>query len=272
MYVKTERTFQGESSMPIDKIREFKEKLHDDFVLGLFSKTSDPGFIEIMGYGGFDFVIIDLEHGPNSVQSTQNLIRAAEIGGVLPIVRVKEDNSSVAGEVLDIGASGVQVPQVNNERRAREVVRRVKFAPPGMRGVCRFVRAARYSSMDRFVYFQEANETLVVVQLEGAEGLSNLESIMEVEGIDVVFIGPYDLSQSLGFPGEIEHPEVENKMKEIVRKSLQRNIAVGTFVDTPENAVKWREAGVRYIAYSVDVGIFHDACKDLVQKLRAPRQ
>ncbi len=122
--------------MPSNIIRMFKRKLHDDFVLGLFSKTSDPGFIEIMGYGGFDFVIIDLEHGPNSVQSAQNLIRAAEIGGVLPIVRVKEGNSSVAGEVLDIGASGIQVPQVNDEEGAREVVRRVKFSPLGMRGVC----------------------------------------------------------------------------------------------------------------------------------------
>jgi len=83
-------------------------------MLGLFSKASDPKFIEIMGYGGFDFVIIDLEHGLNSVQSAQNPIRAAEIGGVLPIVRVKEDNLSVAGEVLGIGASGIQVPQVND--------------------------------------------------------------------------------------------------------------------------------------------------------------
>lgn len=158
---------------------------------------------------------------------------------------------------------------MNDEEGAREVVRRVKFAPLGMRGVCRFVRAARYSSMDRFAYFREANETLVVVQLEGVRGLSNLENIVKVEGIDVVFVGPYDLSQSLGVPGEIEHPEVEKKMKEIARKSLQRNIAVGTFVDTLENAMKWREAGVRYIAYSVDVGIFQDACRDLVQKLRA---
>jgi len=253
--------------MSEEKTREFKKKLHRDFVLGLFSKTSDPGFIEVMGYAGFDFVIIDLEHGPNSVQSTQNLVRAAEIGGVLPIVRVKEDNWSVAGEVLDIGACGVQVPQVNGEKQALDVVQRVKFSPLGMRGVCRFVRAARYSSMDRFEYFREANENLVVAQIEGAEGLANLERIVKVEGIDVLFIGPYDLSQSLGVPGQIEHPEVENKMKEIVRTSLQRNIAVGTFVDTLENAVKWREAGVRYIAYSVDVGIFHDACKDLVKTL-----
>lgn len=86
--------------MPSNIIKMFKRKLHDDFVLGLFSKTSDPGFIEIMGYGGFDFVIIDLEHGPNSVQSAQNLILAAEIGGVLPIVRVKEGNSSVAKDLL----------------------------------------------------------------------------------------------------------------------------------------------------------------------------
>jgi 4-hydroxy-2-oxoheptanedioate aldolase len=249
-------------------IRDFKKKLRDDFVVGIFSKTSDPGFIEAMGYGGFDFVIIDLEHGPNSVQTVQDLLRAAQIGRIFPLVRVKEDCPSVIGEVLDIGAGGIQVPQVSNAETAKEVITLARFSPEGKRGVCGFVRAANYSSMDRFRYFKEANETVIVLQLEGQEAIENIDRILEVEGIDIVFIGPYDLSQSLGVIGEIDHPSVEEKMREIVDKSLQRGVAVGTFVDTFENADKWRNAGIKYIAYSVDMGIFYEKCSEIVKRIR----
>ena len=161
--------------MNIGMIRGFKQKLKDDFVTGIFSKTSDPAFIEIMGRGGFDFVIIDLEHGPNNVRTVQNLLRAAEVTGIFPIVRVKEDNASLIGEVLDIGACGIQVPHVNNAVLAKEVIKLSRFAPLGMRGVCRFVRAADYSSVDRFRYFNEANEAIVVLQIEGLEGIENID-------------------------------------------------------------------------------------------------
>lgn len=108
---------------------------------------------------------------------------------------------SVISEVLDIGTGGIQVPQIVNALDAQKVIKQAKFAPKGMRGVCRFVRAAGYSSKDRYTYFREADETLVILQLEGKEALENMDEIIEVEGIDVIFIGPYDLSQSLGVPG-----------------------------------------------------------------------
>ncbi|MCP4402867.1 MAG: hypothetical protein GY801_36895 [bacterium] len=116
------------------EIRAFKEKIQHQAVIGPFAKTSDPALIEIMGYAGFDFVILDLEHGPNSVQTVQNLIRAAHVSGVFPIVRVKEEPFSVIGEVLDLGAGGVQIPQITNPPEAQKVIERVKFAPNGMRG------------------------------------------------------------------------------------------------------------------------------------------
>jgi len=252
-----------------NNIRNFRQKLKDDFVLGVFSKTSDPAFIEILGHSGIDFVIIDLEHSPNSVQTVQNLIRAAEVAKIFPVVRVKEDNSSIIGEVLDIGAGGIQVPQINDSEMAEEIIRLSRFSPEGMRGVCRFVRAADYSSMDRFRYFKEANETVIILQLEGEEAIRNIDDILDVPGADIIFVGPYDLSQSLGVPGEIDHPVVVEKMKEIVEKSIQKGAAVGTFVDTIENAEKWRELGVKYISYSVDVGIFYEKCVEIVQKIRA---
>lgn len=253
--------------MMTKEIKDFKMKLENDNVIGIFSKTSDPSFIECIGYGGFDFVIIDLEHGPNSVQTVQNLIRAAKISNTLPIVRVKENNMSVIGEVLDIGAGGIQVPQITNAEEAKKIIELAKFSPDGQRGVCRFVRAAKFSSMDRFNYFKEANEAVIVLQIEGKEALEGLDDIINVQGIDIIFIGPYDLAQSLGVNGQIDHPVVSQKMNEIINKCKEKNISVGTFVDTIENAVKWKEAGVKYIAYSVDVGIFYDACKETIDSI-----
>ena len=250
------------------EIREFRTKLKEGYVLGPFSKTSDPAFIEMLGHAGFDFVIIDLEHGPNTIETAQNLVRGAQIGGVFPIIRVKEDAYSVIGEALDIGAGGVEVPQVSTAKDAERVVKHAKFAPEGLRGVCRFVRAADYSSLDRFRYFKEANESIIIIHLEGQEAIDNLDGILGVEGIDILFIGPYDLSQSLKVSGQVDHPLVIEKMQEIVRRCVAKGKAVGTFVDTPENAVKWRDLGVSYLSYSVDTGIFTDACRSAVKSVR----
>ena len=252
-----------------DIINRFKGKLKGDGAVGIFSKTSDPAFIEAMGYAGADYVIIDLEHGPNSVQSVQNLIRGAQVAGLMPIVRVKESCASVMSEVLDIGAGGIQVPQITTKAEAEAVIKRTKFSPMGERGVCRFVRAAKYSAKDRFEYFKDANEAVTILQIEGQEGIDNIEEILSVEGIDVLFIGPYDLSQSLGVAGQIEHPLVEQKMLEIVKLCSEKGITVGTFVDTVENALKWKKLGVKYISYSVDVGIFCDAVASIVKKVNS---
>lgn len=250
-----------------EKIRKFKEKLNNEGVIGIFSKTCDPAFIEIMGYAGADYVIIDLEHGPNSIQNAQNLIRGAQICGVVPIVRVKESCESVMSEALDIGAIGIQVPQITTKSDAQNVMNKTKFAPLGERGVCRFVRAANYSSKDRFEYFKDENEKITVLQIEGEDGIKNLEEIITVDGIDVIFIGPYDLSQSLGIPGDIDNPLVEEKMLEIIEKCKTKNITVGTFVDTKENAQKWKKLGIKYISYSVDTGIFYDTVTDIIKNI-----
>lgn len=253
----------------IKMIEEFRKKIKDGSVIGTFSKTSDPAFIECMGFSGLDFVILDLEHGPNSVQTVQNLIRAAQISGVFPIVRVKEGNFSVMSEVLDIGAGGIQVPQISCAEDALRVKELTKFSPMGMRGVCRFVRAANYSNKDRFQYFEDANRAVTVLQVEGKEGIDNLQEILDTECADVLFIGPYDLSQALGVPGQIDHPSVEEAMLDIVKRCKERKVAVGVFTDTEAGAQKWIKNGVSYIAHSVDVGIFCDAVKSVLNGIRS---
>lgn len=249
-------------------IKNFKSKIYSRPVFGPFSKTTDPAFIEIAGYAGFDFVILDLEHGPNSVENVQNLIRAAQITNMLPVVRVKENCPSLIGEVLDIGAGGIQVPQIKNAEDVKNVIRVAKFAPEGMRGMCRFVRAANYSSMESDKYFKKANDALIIIQLEGIEAIKNLDEILEISGYDIIFIGPYDLSQSLGVPGQVDNPLVKNEMMKIVEKCKQKGILVGNFTDTGENALEWIKLGVRYISYSVDTGIYYSACKNILSSLK----
>ena len=178
-------------------IKNFKNRLKTNYVISPFSKTEDPALIECMGHSGFDFVIIDLEHGPNNVTNIQNLIRAAQISNIFPIVRIKEDTVSLIGEVLDIGAGGIQVPKVSCVDEIKRILKNSKFHPAGERGLCRFVRAAKYSSLDKEIYFREANEAVLIIQIEGSEAINNLDEIISFGGFDILFIGPYDLSQSL---------------------------------------------------------------------------
>ena len=194
-----------------DIVLKFREKIkNNEFVYGIFTKSQDPMFVEIQGISEYDFVILDSEHGPYSVSQQQNNIRAALLRGLLPIVRVSELSENMIGKALDIGALGVQVPQIENAKQAKKAVKYARFYPYGERGVCRFVSAADYSAKDRNEYFKSSKDLLVILQLEGVQAISNLDEILEVEGIDIIFIGPYDLSQSLGVPGDIKNPKVLN--------------------------------------------------------------
>ena len=242
-----------------DIVLKFREKIkNNEFVYGIFTKSQDPMFVEIQGISEYDFVILDSEHGPYSVSQQQNNIRAALLRGLLPIVRVSELSENMIGKALDIGALGVQVPQIENAKQAKKAVKYARFYPYGERGVCRFVSAADYSAKDRNEYFKSSKDLLVILQLEGVQAISNLDEILEVEGIDIIFIGPYDLSQSLGVPGDIKNPKVLNAMINIVEKAKEKNIVVGTFTDDYEMVTKWKNMGVQYISYSTDSGMFYD--------------
>ncbi|MGI6315861.1 MAG: HpcH/HpaI aldolase family protein [Christensenellales bacterium] len=249
-----------------ENLHAFKEKLSTGQpVTGPFMKTGDPAFVEAAGWAGFDFCILDTEHGPVSIETMQNNVRAAEVSGMLPIIRVADAEENTIGKALDIGAMGVQVPQVSDTKTAKAVVAAAKFHPAGSRGMCRFVRAAQYSTLDRYDYFREANEILVILQLEGQEAIDNLHSILAVEGVDILFIGPYDLSQSLGLPGQIDHPKVIEKMNEIVSAARAAGKVVGTFLDKPVHFSRWKQAGVQYLSYSTDVGLFAEMCASVVK-------
>jgi len=247
-----------------------KQKLKEGKVVyGPFVKLTDPATVEIAGYAGFDFVIIDLEHGPHSIQDAQNLVRAAEKVNITPIIRVPENNPVQILRSLDVGAQGVEVPHISSKKEAEEVVKAAKFSPQGERGLCRFVRAANYSSLPPDEYIPKANrETLIIIHVEGMEGIKNLKAILEVPEVDVVFLGPYDLSQSCGIPGKVDHPLVVERMKEAVSVARKMGKKVGTFVESCEDSRRWEKLGVQYISFSVDVGIYYEACSLIVKRLK----
>jgi 4-hydroxy-2-oxoheptanedioate aldolase len=247
-----------------------KERLaRGDVCFGPFMKLSDPAAVEVFALAGFDHVIIDMEHGPLSVETAQNLVRAAQLRGIAPIARVPRNDASDILRVLDIGAEGVHIPQVGTADDARAAVEACYFHPAGKRGVCRFVRAADYTGKPAQEHFADANRrTLPVLHIEGKEGIENLPEILDVPGIGVVFIGPYDLSQSCGVPGQVQHPEVVERMRHAVGLARGRDVVVGTFIESAEGARLWACVGVQYLCYSVDVGILMDAAKCAVEGLR----
>lgn len=241
-------------------------RLSSDACFGIFSKTLDSALIEAAGYAGLDFIILDTEHGPADWQTVHNHIRAARLTKMAPIVRVKGIDAHAISTALDAGAEGVQVPNIVTAQQAAEAVAAAKFHPLGSRGVCRFVRAAHYGDMQKERYFNAANEALLILQVEGVDGVKNIESILDVPGFDVLFIGPYDLSQSVGRPGEVEAPEVLEMINLIRSAALSANKALGIFCDTPEALARYREMRIPYISYSVDISLFRDGLVALRSK------
>ena len=187
---------------------------------GLSIMFPSPQMVEMAAGLGFDWVLIDCEHGSISLESVEHLIMAAQAAGLTPIVRPPSLAPREIHQVMDLGAMGVQVPHVITAHDARAAVAAVKYHPQGKRTMAAGIRAQGYGlSMSSDDYIQTANrETLVCVQIEDAEALENVDEILKVEGIDVFFIGPSDLSQSLGFPGNPKAAPVARAIDETLAK------------------------------------------------------
>ncbi len=246
-----------------------KQKLKNgEVALGPFVNLASGALIEIAAYAGFDFVILDTEHGPLDIPSVEDLCRTAQGVDITPVVRVRENDPAQILRALDIGAGGVQVPQICKGSDAEAVVHAAKYAPLGMRGVSPYTRAARYFSEGPKIFERLNAESMILVHVEGVEGLENLDEIVSVPGLDVIFLGPYDLSQSLGIPGEVSDPRVVDRMREAARVINDAGLTVGTFADGPEAARRWIDAGVRYVSLSVDTGIYLRGCRSILEGLR----
>lgn len=256
----------------MESVRRFRAALASERgALGPFMITSDPAFVEAAGHAGYDFVLLDMEHGPGTFQNLQNLIRAANVAGVCPVVRVPRGTDIWIDRALDVGAGAILVPQIDDAEQARAAVSAAKYSPLGNRGTCRFVRSAGYGAIPGETYFREAQNTAVILQAEGKKAVENLDEILNVPGIDALFVGPYDLSSSLGHVGEIDHPDVAAYIRDIMERAKARGVCLGCFADTIEGAKKWRDLGVRFIGYSCDTYLFYQKALSDVEEFAKAR-
>lgn len=231
------------------KINHMKAQLlAGEPALGCSIMVPSPQMVEMVGHAGFDWVLIDMEHGTIDLETAELMIMAAEATGVTPILRPRSNRQQDISSVMDRGAMGVQVPHVNSADGARRAVDAVKFGPGDRRGLAAGTRPDSYGlsgSMSEFVVASNA-QTLVCVQLEHQAAIDNLDEILAVEGIDVFFIGPSDLSQSMGYPGD---PGAE-PVADAIRHALQKIVAAGRIPGMPasvDNVERVLSDGARYL-------------------------
>ena len=219
---------------------------------GVFVNVGCPSIVEIMGLIGFDFVLLDTEHGPMDLETCENMIRAADNVNVTPIIRIAMNIQQNILRHFDIGALGVLMPMLRTMEDAENVVRSVKYHPEGRRGLAG-VRANYWGLTGPLGdYVQEANrETLILTQIETLEAVEKLDEILTVPSIDVIFIGPNDLSVAMGYPGQTNHPEVQTMIEKLVKKIHAAGKASGTVAYDIETLKKCQERGFRFITYNI---------------------
>jgi 4-hydroxy-2-oxoheptanedioate aldolase len=215
---------------------------------GVSVMIPSPQVVEMLGRLGYDWVLIDCEHGTISLESVELMVIAAEASDIVPIVRPRSKDAVDILNVMDRGAMGVQVPHVNTAADAQAVVKAVKYHPMGTRGLAAGSRPANYGfGLAMTDYIQQANhETLVCVQLEEAQALENIDEIVQVEGVDVFFVGPSDLSQSLGYPGQINAPEVISAIDNAFEKIVRAGKVPGSAGST-ESILNYLDHGCLYV-------------------------
>ena len=244
------------------------ERLHDgETVVGTLQITESPQISEAIGLSGMDFVAFDQEHGPLTAESSLSMAAAAQQGGAAPIVRVRTNAEPEIQRALDIGTAGVQVPQVETRADAEAARDAAKFSPIGERGLSQYVRAGGYTGSPNYTETQN-EETLLIVQVEGERGVENIEEIVAVEGVDAVFLGPYDLSQSLGIPGQVRDERVEELMTHVCGVAEDAGTVVGTFADDAEMARRWADVGVQYLMVGVPAAFLTWRLEELVGDIR----
>jgi 2-keto-3-deoxy-L-rhamnonate aldolase RhmA len=219
-------------------------------LLGCFLSWPTSGVIELAAIAGFDFVVLDGEHGFFSIESVASAVLAADCAGIAPIVRAPSAVSEQLSRYLDAGAAGTLLPRVESAAVARAAIEALKFAPAGKRGLGG-VRANRYATFPLAEFVRRANEeTLVAVQIERREALDELTEIAAEPGIDVLFVGPNDLSQALGIPGETASPRYESAVRRIAHEASSAGKAAGIMVGSRDQLPPLRELGFRFFTTS----------------------
>ena len=214
---------------------------------------------EIAAAVGFDFVIINMEHGSFGIESLVNLIRSVQVAGGTPIARLPDDSESGILKALDAGAIGVLIPRVSNAEQARKIVNACRYAPLGTRGACPRIRATAHGLHDWEDHVKWSNDNIMVwILIESIEGFNNFEKIVTTPGLNAVALGPFDLSQEMGLGGQVHHPKVEEPMVKAITiaKENSVDIAITLFETIPKEiedaAKRWASLGARILICGTD--------------------
>ncbi len=231
--------------------------------VGTWITLAHPSIAEIMAVSGFDWIAIDLEHSVITIREAEELIRVVNLSGVTSLVRLTSNDPNQIKRVMDAGSCGVIVPMVKSIDDVKQAVDAVKYPPYGKRSVG-LARAQQYGrSFDEYLEWQK-NQTIVIVQIEHIEAVNNLEAIFSVDGLDGYIIGPYDLSASLGIPGEFDNPIFLNAMERVKKVGTDMKIIGGIHIiePEPEQLQQRITEGYQFIAYSLDIRMIDVACRE----------
>jgi 2-dehydro-3-deoxyglucarate aldolase len=252
--------------------RKLKDKLNSGKVsIGSWMSMAHPSIAEILAMAGYDWVVIETEHTAIDVSEVLRLIIAIEQRGSIPLVRLAWNDPIQAKAVLDSGAAGIIVPMVNTKADAELAVKMTKYPPMGFRGVG-LARAQGYGvDFDEYVNCANA-DTLLLLQIEHIDAVNNIEEILSVPGIDGTYIGPYDLSMSLGIPGQLNHPDVINAKNKVLEATLKKGLVAGIHCvhsDTAYNDSKLAiEQGYRFIAIGTDILFLGNSARSVYTEIQ----
>jgi 2-dehydro-3-deoxyglucarate aldolase len=247
-------------------MRDIRKALQDGSVaIGSWINTASPIVAELMASCDFDFLTVDAEHSAVNVPQTQAMFQAIRSGNpdCAPLVRLPGNDYARTKRYLDAGAVGVIAPLINSAAQAQELVRSVKYPPQGARGIG-FCRANMYGTRFEEAVASANKQTLVCVQIEHIDGVQHIDEILSVPGVDAVFIGPYDLSASMGITGQFDGPRMLDATERILSACQEHGVTPGIHVVPPdaEEVVQRIRQGYRLIAYSLDITMLAKACQE----------
>ena len=246
-----------------------KDRLHrGESLLGAIIPLPSPEVVEIAGLAGYDFLLLDMEHGPVTVDVLEGLVRACRAIGVVALARVPEDHPKTILRALDVGCVGVMVPQVETPNQAAAAVAATKYAPVGIRSLAGGTAAAWWGKVAIPQHVAASNSaTMTILQIETRRGLEAVEAIARTPGLDVLFIGPSDLSQNLGHPGAPAHPDVQAAIRRIIQTGRAAEVPVGILALTADDVKTYRALGATMFMDSLPRLLLR-ACQGQVQGMR----
>jgi len=245
-----------------------KEKLdNNELTIGTWNIIDSTMVVDVIASSGIDFIIIDAEHGSISYETAQTMISICESYNVTPIMRVGEINESLILRALDIGSHGVQLPNITTAEDAKSFVNFAKYPPVGVRGFSPYTKAGLYDVANGKEMPKIANlNTILIANVEGQEGIDNLQEIVQVNGIDVIFIGLFDMSKSLGITGDVQNPKVIQKLDEAIDVIHKYGKKVGTIASNLDMLTVLKDKKIDYLTYSVDTGMIKESYVNMIDK------